>query len=387
MARIDEKIFGYRQGKVKGEDRAKLVNAFLRLGISSKVDSDGRFTTRERDKARFVAYAKHKLRYELTEPLGLYGFLWRNRRRYGVFLAIILLSCAFFFSSDLVWDVRVSGNERLSDEAVMDALCESGFEIGSSWRTTDKNAVEAELLSNTPDISWISINRRGTVAYVEVIESENVAIEENVSPLYSNIVADRDGVIEEISVKSGSAAVKIGDVVKRGDVLISGVVENENGSYLCRAEGIVRAQSAETVVAEISRDTEERILVRQRIAHVRLILFRFSINIFKNYGKYENSCDIIEKMRDIFAFGEHRLPIRISTTYLCEYEGVTVSRTPDEMITEAKRVLEEKISDSFKDADVVKLRTEGGFDGDYYRLKSRVVYSTDIGTEQEIKTS
>ena len=39
--------------------------------------------------------------------------------------------------------------------------------------------------------------------------------------LFSNIVADRDGIIEEITVKKGYATVKPGDVVKKGDILIS----------------------------------------------------------------------------------------------------------------------------------------------------------------------
>ena len=264
-------------------------------------------------------------------------------------------------------------------------MSDHGVRVGIPWRKIDKNYVEATILSEHPEIAWVSVNRRGTVAYVEVIESENVGKDEKVSPICSNIVAACDGVIEEITVKSGEAMVKVGDVVRKGDILISGVLENETGVRFCRAVGTVIAHSSTDIDAEIPRQVTQKTEVSHRIAEVRILLFNFSINIFKNYGNCENTCDIIEENRDFALFDKYKLPFSLKKTYIIEYSELDKVLTDEEMIAAAKRMLDAKIYSSMKNADVIKLRTEGGFSGDAYRLVTKVVYSADIGKESAIE--
>ena len=385
MARLDEYVFGYRRGKVENKDICKLANVLLRSEICSTVTHDGGFVLREKDRSKFVFSAKPKMRFHLSEPLGVYGFLYAIRRRYGVLAALILLFCISFFTSNLVWDVRISGNEKIPDYVIEEVLSANGFGVGTSWRSINKNAVEAEILTQRPDIAWISVNRRGTVAYVEIIESENVANEEPVAPKYSNIVAERDGVIEEITVKSGIPVVKVGDVVRAGDILISGVIENEKGARLCRAEGLIRAQCVAGITAKAGPEMAEKHPTKYKLAHVRVVLFNFSINIFKNYGNRENSCDIIKEIRSFALFDKYRLPIRLEIARSVEYEETVLTRSESEMIEAAKHELDGKIYSMFKDADVIGLGTSGEFKDGVFYLRSRVVYSTDIGKESAIE--
>ena len=385
MAKVDEFIFGYYKGRVSVGDTCKLANLLLKQGICSTVAPSGEFSLRKKDDSRFLSSAKSRIRFELGSPLGIYGFIQRNRKKYGLIIAFILTCVIFFVSSGLVWDVRISGNETLPDYVIENALDDLGLGVGTPWRSIDKSAIEAELLLESDDIAWISVNRRGTVAYVEVIESENVGIRKENGPLYSNIVADRDGVIEEITVQSGRANVKIGDVVKKGDVLISGVIENEKGVSFCRAQGYVRAEGACDVIAEAEREHVDKVVGNKKILYIKIVLFNFSINIFKNYGNYENTCDIIEEIREFALFDKYELPIRIEKAYAYEYTELTHIRSDNELTLAAKHQLDSKIYTVFKDADVLKLRTVGEFYDLGYRLTSRVVYSADIGKESAIE--
>ena len=384
MAGLDEYIFGYEKGEVEEKDVPKLVNALFKLGISSEVTPTGNFTLRHRDRKKFTSYAKAKMRFSLSEPLGLYGFLCRAKRRYGLLLGLLAVLLVYIFSSRLVWDIRISGNERLTDYAIEETLNEYGLRVGSSWHKLDKNLIEAELLAAKGDIAWISVNRRGTVAYVEVIESENVGESEDVGFPFSNIVADRDGVIEEITVESGVAAVKVGDVVRRGDILISGIVENENSVSFCRARGSVRASNAVNISVEAPEIVKERIPSRRRLREVRLLIFNFSINIFKNYGNHGDDCDIIKETRKFALFDKYRLPIRLEKAYLAEYTDTERTLSKDEMTEYAARQLDRKIYSMFRNADVIGISSQGEFSDGTYRLISRVVYSTDIGKESAI---
>lgn len=385
MANLDERIFGYHSCKVDPKDNGKLLNSLLKLGICADVRADGKFSLRKRDAERFISHAGNRLHFEISRPLGLYGFILRARHRYGVFLALFIAVVIYVFSFGRVWDVRVSGNVKLSDFAVEEALSESGLSVGSRWKKVDKNVVENELLKSNPGIAWISVNRRGAVAYVEVIESENLGRQEDAGYPFSNIVADRDGVIEEITVESGSAVVKAGDVVRKGDILISGVIENENGVTFCRAQGSVRAKNVATVTAEAMGETTAKTPKSKRLTEYRIVIFDFSINIFKNYRNCGNSCDIIKENRKIALFSKYRLPIRIEKVHAVTYEETSYTRSPEEMASYAKRELDGKIYSMFKDADVLKLRTEGELRDGVYLMTARVVYSTDIGRERAIE--
>ena len=237
MASLNELVFGYRKGKVEPKDTPKLTSIFLKLGITSSITPDGLFTIPEKDSGRFTAYAGGRIRFTLSEPLGVPGLFIRGRKRYGLIFALILICVIYFLSSGLVWDVRVSGNETLSDQSIIDSLEQVGLGVGTSWRETDNSAIENELLMVRNDIAWVSVVRRGTVAYVRIIETENVTYEQAPVPSYSNVIADRDGVIEEITVKSGVAAVKVGDVVTADieDMRREAIKRNHSACHLLQA--------------------------------------------------------------------------------------------------------------------------------------------------------
>ena len=76
---------------------------------------------------------------------------------------------------------------------------------------------------------WMSVNIKGSKAVIEVRDY----VDEHEDTTYkepSNIVADFDGTILSIETFNGDKAVKAGVAVKKGDLLISGVIENRDMS-------------------------------------------------------------------------------------------------------------------------------------------------------------
>ena len=387
MVRIDTYLFGYRHLKVSCEDVPKLVNILLKLSISSSVSPDGGFVLRERDYKRFRAYSAGRIRYTSSEILGFTGFVMRLRKRYGLILAFSLFLFVSVWLSGTVWDVRIEGNERLEDAEILEILSESGFEVGDRWRRVDKNAVEADVLSDFPALSWISINRRGTVAYVRVVESENVGMKEEQPPTYSNILATEDAVISEITAKKGVAVVKPGDVVRKGDVLISGVIETESGTYFCRAEGSVKGQCVKTVSVEVPKKSTVKRPLRESLFEIRLKIFDFFINIFKNYGICRDSYDIINDNREYALFGKYKLPITLVKTYRAEYTEQEIEYSESEIVSMAKQKLDTTVRDMLQESDVVRMRSYGEWKSDFYVLSTEIVYYADITEESAIEVS
>lgn len=385
MARIDARILGYRRIRVKKEDVGRLAGILLRLGISADVCAAGEVDIRESEVKKFKAYADGRIRYELSEPLGLRGALYSLRHRYGLMVGVLVSLLAVYLLSGVIWDVRVSGAENTSEQVIIQALEEQGVGIGRKWSRIDKNRAEVGALTDCEQISWISINRRGTVAYVTVIEKLDGGDLPPLDDRPCNVVADRDGVIEQISVQSGCAVVSVGDVVRKGDVLISGIMETENGTRLCHASGVVIAQSSATVSAEVARAEVEKVYFEAVLGELDLRIFNFSINIFKNYGNLDNDYDIIYDVREYALLRQYKLPISFLRSYYLEYVEETVIRTDAEMAALAGERLTEMIRLTFASCDVIKLRTTGALSDEAYVMTSYVIYSADIGVESVIE--
>lgn len=384
MPALDAYIFGYRRISTPPEQRARLATALIRLGIASREERDGSFILREADFKRFRAYAGGRIRYTVGEVEGLFGAILGLRRHIPSLVALVFGIVMAFLLSGLVWDVRVEGEEGLSDAEVESMLEQVGFGLGSVWHEVDTVKVESELRSKYPEIAWVQINRSGTVAYVTVKEREGMSEEDTPAPKLSNIVADRDGVIEEITVKSGRAEVKPGDVVKAGDILISGIVENDGHGYLVRAEGTVIARTAGELKASVQRTEYTESVSEGEKYSTALEIFGHTINIYKKYGNLDDGCVIIDDEGEYLLLGGVRLPLRIKRQYLSYTERECVTYTDDELPTLASSRLQDMLGSALVSADLIKLRTRGEYTEDGYVMTAEYVYAAEIGEEREI---
>jgi hypothetical protein len=241
--------------------------------------------------------------------------------------------------------------------------------------------VENEFLKLYDDVSWININRRGTVAYVSVIEKEKENFDIS-NILYSNIVAAYDCVIDEVTVKSGTAMVKPGDSVKKGDLLILGA--NAKGDF-CRAEGQVIGRVSDTLTVNVDRVYEKRYIASNKIHEVNINIFKISINIFKTYGNLTNECDIIEDVKEYSLPNGASLPFSITLRYLPSYECEARSYSDEELVSLAKDRLSLETALMLAESDLVKISTDGEFTDDGYRMWSNIVYLTDVGRENSFE--
>ncbi len=387
MARIDELIFGYRVLKIKEGDMPRALSLALKLGICATVTECGFLRMKYTDCRLFMRSGGKHLCESVGEIRGAVGFVLRAAHAWGAIIGITLGLLLYLLSGELVWDVRVSGTEDVSEYEVVSALREAGFGVGSLWRTTDKNLIEAEVLSSSSDIGWISINRRGTVAYVDVRAKKGNTHGSEGSASYTNLVAARSCVIESVSVVSGKAVVKAGDVVEAGDILISGIVESESGVRLCRAEGEVMGRCLESFVTSVSKNESVSVMGEPLLCEVTLNIFNLNINIFKNYGNSDIDCDIIEDEEECVLFGNCRLPFGITRVYSMERLYDVASYTVEQMSEIAGVRMYRQLHTVISGGDLISLRSEGELTEDEYRLTTTAVFSLSVGVDSPIYTS
>ena len=110
------------------------------------------------------------------------------------------------------------------------------------------------MMSDNGDIAWLSVNIIGTQARVELLEMQKKG---NYIPDEKphNVVAEEAGEIVYIDSLEGDDAVKVGQYVQKGEMLISGIVGcGEKGFKLVHARGSVKAKVEYKVIADIKEE-------------------------------------------------------------------------------------------------------------------------------------
>ena len=379
MVRADFLIFGYREIIIDKADVPVVASILLRKGIRVLVLNNGYILAKEKDIVKIQEILTGRMNISISEPKGLYGAWKRSQHKVAMAICTAASILTLLLSQCLVWDIRPSGNENIANSDIKARLQSCGFSVGDLWHERTLSEVETEFLKRYDDISWININRRGTVAYVSVIEkdveNENT---EATNILYSNIVAAYDCVIDEVTVKSGTAMVKPGDSVKKGDLLILGA--NANGDF-CRAEGQIVGRVCDSLSVTVDRKYEKRLISSKKIDEININIFKISINIFKTYGNLTTECDIIDDVKEYSLPNGASLPLSITLRYLPSYTYDSGEYSDEDLVSLAKDRLSLDTALMLAESDLVRISTDGEFTEDGYRMWSDIVYLTDVGVE------
>ncbi len=172
--------------------------------------------------------AKSGVKIAILKKTGLIYKYRKYNKRIGILTGITFFMVIHLLLSMFVWCVEVQGNEEISktnimSQAEINGLVPGRLKIGFDEIRTARNIAS----SYDGKITWLSVNIKGSLAVIELRE-DNKVIENNYEETPCNIVADFDGIILTNDTFCGDCVVKIGDGVKKGDMLISGAIINED---------------------------------------------------------------------------------------------------------------------------------------------------------------
>lgn len=125
--------------------------------------------------------------------------------------------------SSFVWEIRYTGQSSYSRETISKTVEQMDIYPGMSRSRLDCDAIEKQIRQVHPDISWVSAEEKGSVLQISIKEGKKTIVHDAQAEA-SHLVALQDGVVEEIVANRGTVAVKKGQKVKKGDILIRGIV-------------------------------------------------------------------------------------------------------------------------------------------------------------------
>ena len=383
-------IFGTRRVFVPQNDSPSVLNVCMKYGfryfkmgsLNDKIYFDCSYITASRISARCEEIG---VKTEIGEPRGIPSLILRLRKRYGLILGGVLAVLIMISSKNYVWDIRVSGYEGLDTEAVVEELERCGFYQGSSLSNFSADELENLFLRRSDNIGWISVNMRGTVAYIEVLPKYTPPKSEPKSP--ANVVAAHDGVIVEMITYSGLRMVEMGQAVREGDLLISGAYgEKTPGLHITRASGRVMAKTFRTFSVEIPLEYEQKIETGRVFCEKFVIFFGNEIKVFSNYRNLGATCvKIIEESETSF-FGSP-VPMTIRDEIYREYNTVKLQRTENEAKLEALEKLNELIKNELGDAEILKRSENVRFTESSCILECEIVCIEDIARSAEFSAA
>lgn len=183
------------------------------------------------------------MRVRIKKKSGLPFICNKYESHTGLFVGLVAVLLALSIMSNHIWIVNVHGNSTVDDEKIAEVFSEAGLKIGVRKNKFDASDINSDAVLSIGELSWASINIDGSVAEIEVREALHRPRVEK-SGGTSNIVARKDGQIEIIEPYKGSAAIKNGQTVMQGGLLVSGVTQVKSGmSVFTDADGYAVART------------------------------------------------------------------------------------------------------------------------------------------------
>ena len=346
--------------EASGPHTERLLNLALQQGIdlrglSRSVDGSLRFRIPLTDIYRLRHLARDaRCRIRLLQRRGLPFFLAFLRRRpllpLTAALGVLLLS--FFFS--LVFSLEVTSPYDLSQEDKDNVLAiakEAGIQENKSRWTMDLEAAEEAILDQFPQIFYAEIYEHGIRLEIRVVKRTDVPEEEQ-QLAAGNLVAACPGVIQDVLVRWGTAAVQSGDTVDTGDVLIYGWFAGKAAA----ADGIVTAKIYGEGYGECA---EEQTRSRKTGKSAQSVAFRFADGraitlVGKTDPGYANA-SVETEIESLSIWRNISLPVELIYIHVYELISYTVHYTPEQAEALAEASAKERAEAGLGDGAVTAL--------------------------------
>jgi similar to stage IV sporulation protein len=325
-------LLGHTTVAVSEDGTARLLEVCRRLSIPyenfQSLEDGGislRFTDRNARRLWEIC-ADYGIPLTRLSRGGLPKLLRRLLHRPGLWVGGILGLALCLIASSVFWDIRVSGNTTLSDAAIRRSLAACGLTVGTPIRGFEADVTENQVLLLDGRLAWLSVNRKGTVAYVEVREAMDPPALPPDTP--RDMVASVGGVIEYVELESGNVRVRAGQTVSPGQVLVSGIYDSTQlGVRVESAKARVFARTTRVFSVQIPLTFEEKRYDTALEPEKSIIFFGRHIKFSNKCGNFSGFCDIMEDEKPWVRIGGAGFPISTRTVWYLPYETVTATRT------------------------------------------------------------
>lgn len=217
--------------KIEGKDVKRFIKKLYSNNIYfNDIEMYDKYAYVEVDKSNYEKLKQIKTIYKI-EIIKLYGIIRIIDfiKRYSLFLIILGVGLLYLiFLSNIIFKVEVIHSKKEIRDLLYKELKYYNldkYHFVKSYK--EKEKIEEYILNKHKDkLEWLEIERIGTKYEVRV--EERIIKKENDKLDVQNIVAKKDGIITKIEASKGEIVKKVGDYVKKGDIIISGTIKKDD---------------------------------------------------------------------------------------------------------------------------------------------------------------
>ena len=322
------------------------------------------------------------VRMRITEKRGFWFRAYRYRNRFGILTGLLAYGLVLLLCSGLVWDITITGNERISDESMLEFLAENGIYPGASRKDLDTTVTELSALLSFEDLAWISIENEGSRVNVKL--NERISNVKNGLPVSTpcNIVASHGGVITEAEVYRGTMLYEIGSGVAEGDIIVSGIVNDGAGNIsINHADAKIIAEYEEEVSFYQQFYTVEKVKTGEKTYSEYFKLFGFTFP--QQNERYTDGYTYTSNSYEVRVLGV-KMPWTRVVVEGTRTEEIEVTRT----VNDVKRLLERELEmyelNFLKNVEIADRKIEYERDENGIKLVCKFTLRGNIASQSEI---
>ena len=259
-------IKGFVRFELTGDDVSKFLNCLMKNNIYiwniSKINNKFYINIAIKDYLQLYKLThKYHIKCKTQDKYGLPFIINKYKKRFGIATGLIFFITFLIFMSQFIWTIEIRGNKNIDVVKLSRFVSSQNISPGKFRKNIDVRTIEKNILLKFKEISWVAINIEGSKAIININE---------VTPAPSNldtgtpcnIVAAKEGIIKRVEAYNGQNVVEIGDFVKKGQILVSGILEDKslnNTPVHARAKALA---TVEEIVKFCQPTTEKKIIYK-----------------------------------------------------------------------------------------------------------------------------
>ena len=295
---------------------------------------------------KIVKQLNFKIKIRSKKGLPFLMYKYKKRKAFAILLIIVVFIIGL--SSMYVWNVDIIEENNQELPNIRQDIEEAGIKLGTLKSKINSKEIINKIRLKRNDVAWMGIEKKGTNIIVKLVKADQKPEIVDTNE-YCNIVSDKTGVITKINAQNGTANVKVGDTINKGDILINGWMEGKyTGIRYVHAKGEIEAKVWYTKNKKIPYILTQTRETGNQENKYSLKINNFEINFLKKYSKFE-IYDTIETDSKFRIFSDFYLPISVVKTTFKEKENYTQKYTLEEAKTLGIEELQEELKKEIKD--------------------------------------
>ena len=341
---------------IKVKIEGKNVNNYIKWLIKNKINVIAMNIVKHNELEIIVDYKDYDLlsKYSKTYniiivkkygKLGLFDIIKKNI----IMISCLILSIAFLYLlSNTIFSIDIVYNDKGIVDLINKELTKYDIKKYKKKKSYNYlNKVKEGILNDNKDIlEWLEIEENGTKYIVRLVERKKEIPKEEY--LYQSIIAKKDATITSIKADSGEKVKIVNEYVKKGDIVISGVLTKPNSTNIyVKAKGNIQGEVWYKATVEYPLYyQEEKVTGKNKdVFSIYFLNKEIPILSYKKYKQFKKTQKILLE--------DKLIPIKIVKEKLYEVKVKDNIYAPEQAISKASEEVKKKMFE--KNSNIIKI--------------------------------